>query len=424
MPISQYILNAPEQNRLQLRLRNKWMIRVRWYYLTILTGVVVGSVWLARIEDAPVGTYLTLSTIALAINGILWFATMPLHRPFWYQRSISVAQITLDLALASYVVYLQGGLTSRATVLYGLPILIAGVLLPPLFAYIAASLSSIAYVAALLLARYEGHFPSVSEILVPGAFYTSVFFILAAIVSRSTTINAQSERERSYTELLALLRHQLHHPVGVISAIVEMLEQSESIGHFSAQDRKFLRQIKQENHRMHTMVANLLAAGEQSKASNPSTVNIVELVEESATNCATAARRLKDLDTRYSGEALMIHAHADQLSLAFDNVIENAFRYSQPGTQVTIEIQDSPQWVKVVITDRGEGITPDKQKHLFERFSSFETDNDQSSLVDLYSLGLGLYVSRLIIHGHGGDIDVSSNPHIGTSITIKLKKGH
>jgi signal transduction histidine kinase len=424
MPISQFILDAPEQKRLQLRLRNKWMIRIRWYYVLILTAAIVGPTLLTNTHRQAIVGYVMTTIVALFCNGLLWLATLPTYSRIIYFQIIAFCQILLELTLASWIVYSQGGLASRTTVLYAIPILITGVLFRGWYAYVAAIFSAIAYGTALTAVYFVGNTElPLMDITVPIIFYASVFMVLAAVVSRVTDTIALNEREQSYNELLSLLRHELHHPISVMSALVEMLENSQSYSKFSPQERRFLKQLRHENQRLYSMIAKLLEAGEQSKDAQMSSVNIISVVNDSAVDCATAAKRLNDLDARFNGQALMVTGNAEQLRLVFDNIIENAFRYSDEGTKVSLSVHETKTAAEITVTDHGEGIAGPKQKHLFKRFTYFEHDNEEHKADAIYSLGLGLYVSKLIIERHGGEIAIHSEPQQGTNVTIKLKKG-
>jgi signal transduction histidine kinase len=426
MPISQYILNANEQQRLNLRLRNKWLIRIRWYYIVLLAGIAAVSTAITTKDTESVVLYITICGFGLLANFTLWavLALFPKKSVKFY-RSTAVLQLLTDLLLASAVITYQGGLDSRATALYALPILAAGILFRSWLAYTAATLSAITYSLSLVIAEARKGNDDILQLLVPIIFYGSFFFILAAITARFTAINSFNERRQSYGELLALLRHELHHPVGVIAALVEMLEHSESFAQINPADRTFVRQIKYENQRMHMMISNLLEAGsKKEKELNFKLVNVVDIVDTASINCATSMKRLKDLESQYSGQALFVKGSEEQLHIAINNLIDNAFRYSERGKKVVVAISEmDDDIIEIQITDEGQGLNKNQMKNFFDQFNEFETDNDgQEKKYDMYSMGLGLYVSKLIIEQHKGELTLKTEPQMGTRATIHLKK--
>ncbi len=423
MPISKYLLNAREQLETEMRVRNKWMIRVRWYYMLLLPGVAIIPTLLIATDKSPIKKYIIVALAGLAVNGLLWTATLPKRWGLEYYRAIAFFQVLLDMGLASYVIYSQKGFYSRATLLYAVPILAGGLLFQRGFSYLVAALSSLAYTATLLL--YASHHPHeylLRDALVPMLFYSCVFFVLAAIVSYYSRINAMDERQKSYIELVAMLRHQLHQPTGVIAALVEMLEHGESYNKLSPKEKEFIRQLKHENHRLNSMIANLLEAVhdiEEKPVRADEPINLIQLIEETANRCAASARRSKDLKINYPIKAFVIAGQPQQVAIAFENIIDNAFRYSPDDSPIQIDIQQDGPWIKVSVKDEGEGISTKQRKQLFRRFTKFEEGTNEDT-AQLYSMGLGLYVSKVIIERHEGKLEVEAASGKGTKVIVRL----
>jgi signal transduction histidine kinase len=427
MSLSQYILDSREQYRLQVRERNTWLARLRWYYLIILPAITVvvsnltGNEVVRNQEVA-----ISAAGIGVIVNTVLWGLTKFKKQPLIYYQIIAVGQILLDVTLASGIIYLQNGLASRTTLLFAIPIVGAGLLFTRTFAYIAAAFSAIGYTTALVLYRHAhpGSY-ELNQVTLPAVFYGVTFFIIAIIVTAYGKRNASNEREKSYSELLALLRHQLHHPTGVIAAIVEMLEFSDNYAKWPARDKSYLQQLKRENKRQHTLVANLLESvtdkGDELTDKDKKVFNIVELLNEESISCATGAKRLADLQTRLPNKVIEVEGDAEQLGTAFDNIISNAFHYTEKGTPVIISASEENYKVTVSIHDKGEGISETEQRALFKLFSKMQS-RISGDPEKLYDSGLGLYVAKLIIERHRGSLELSSSPKYGTNITVTLYK--
>jgi signal transduction histidine kinase len=427
MSLSQYILDSREQYRLQVRERNTWLARLRWYYLIILPGVSVITSNLTGNEVVHNQQVAIIAAgVGLVINTILWGLTKLKKRPLAYYQVIAFGQILLDVALASGIIYLQNGLASRTTLLFAIPIVGAGLLFTRTFAYIAAVLSAIGYTLALVLYRHAhpGSY-ELNQVTLPAVFYGVVFIIIAVIVTAYGKRNASNEREKSYTELLALLRHQLRHPTGVIAAIIEMLEYSENYPKWSATDKSYLQQLKRENKRQHTMIDNLLESvsgnDDELTDKDKKVFNIVQLLNDESISCATGAKRLADLQTRLPNELIEVEGDPGQLSIAFDNIIGNAFRYTEKGTPVIISASVENFKITVSIHDKGKGISEAEQRTIFKMFSKMQS-RISGDPEKLYDSGLGLYVANLIIERHRGKLELSSSAEYGTNITVTLFK--
>lgn len=95
------------------------------------------------------------------------------------------------------------------------------------------------------------------------------------------------------------------------------------------------------------------------------------------------------------------------------NIFQNARKYA-PGSPVEVTLSTQGGLIELRIHDEGPGISPEAQKKIFERFERAISASEVSGL------GLGLYISREIIHAHGGSISVESTPGKGATFIIQL----
>ncbi len=425
MSLSQYILDSREQYRLEVRQRNLWLIQLRWYYLLFLAAITM--IASALTNDNPSRNrriVLIAAGTGLAVNLLLWLLARAKSKKISYYHSVAVAQLVMDVALAASVVYLQGGLTSRATVLFAIPIVGAGLLFARSFAYSTALLSAVGYTLVLVLYRHNnpGSY-ELRQVTLPAVFYGAVFILIAAIVSGYRSRTASNEREKSYAELLSLLRHQLYHPSSVIAAIIDMLEHTSHYPNWPAVDKNYLEQLKHENERLHTMIANMLESitDHDQELKNIETIDIVKLLNEESVSAALGAKRVADLEAQLPNKSITIEADRDQLSTALMNIIGNAFRYTDQGTPVIISVAEDKDIVTISVHDKGKGISEQEQRALFKMFSKMES-RISGDPEKLYDTGLGLYVSKVIIERHKGKLELSSSAQYGTNVTLTLRR--
>ncbi|HLG69862.1 MAG TPA: ATP-binding protein, partial [Chloroflexota bacterium] len=100
----------------------------------------------------------------------------------------------------------------------------------------------------------------------------------------------------------------------------------------------------------------------------------------------------------------------------FDNLVENAVKYSPEGGEVIVCAQPSLSSVDVTVTDQGIGIAPEDVPYVFERFRRGLNVNDRR----FPGMGLGLYICRGIVEEHGGRIWATSSQGAGTTIHVWL----
>ncbi|HAE83250.1 MAG TPA: hypothetical protein DCK85_07660, partial [Ktedonobacter sp.] len=105
-----------------------------------------------------------------------------------------------------------------------------------------------------------------------------------------------------------------------------------------------------------------------------------------------------------------------RMSQVVGNILDNAIKYSPRGGQVTIKLEKQEGDYLVTIADQGIGISPEYLDHIFERFYRIRNTASRQ-----YSgIGLGLYVTKAIIEGHGGRIWVTNNEGLGCTISFTI----
>jgi signal transduction histidine kinase len=112
-----------------------------------------------------------------------------------------------------------------------------------------------------------------------------------------------------------------------------------------------------------------------------------------------------------------ITADPDRLRQVLTNLITNAVKYSPQGGSITIRCRErGSQHVVVEVVDPGMGIPSDQIARLFQKFQRVRTDEH----LQVPGTGLGLYICRLIVEGHGGQIWVESEIGKGSTFGFVL----
>ena len=101
------------------------------------------------------------------------------------------------------------------------------------------------------------------------------------------------------------------------------------------------------------------------------------------------------------------------------NVLVNALKYSPDGGDINVSFKkrqrsNGVKQVGIIIGDHGIGMTAEQQKHIYDRF--WRADNTK----EIAGTGLGMALVKEIMDIHQGNIDIKSQPDIGTSVTLWL----
>jgi signal transduction histidine kinase len=127
-----------------------------------------------------------------------------------------------------------------------------------------------------------------------------------------------------------------------------------------------------------------------------------------------AARPDRTIRVRPPAVPCHVRGSAVWVERAISNLVANAVKYSPDDEPVDVVISSQHGNVAVSVTDRGPGIPPDAQDRIFARFERLEETRKQTGT------GLGLYITRRLARGMGGDVTVSSLPGAGSTFVLSL----
>jgi K+-sensing histidine kinase KdpD len=142
-------------------------------------------------------------------------------------------------------------------------------------------------------------------------------------------------------------------------------------------------------------------------------VNIQALVRETVSKIRSripSHRFLTSIPAKFPS----IHADPLRVERILRNLLENAAKYSPPGSQVKVFARAEPEHLVIGVSDRGRGLSPGEQAKLFNLFQRLETANGVGGV------GLGLLVCRRLVEAHGGKIWVESEPGRGSTFFFTL----
>jgi signal transduction histidine kinase len=122
----------------------------------------------------------------------------------------------------------------------------------------------------------------------------------------------------------------------------------------------------------------------------------------------------KQVTLRAEGDDVVATGDRDRLRQVFANLIDNAIKYSERGSVVTIATRRQDDVAVVTVTDTGIGIAPEELPRIWERL--YRGDRSRTER----GLGLGLSLVRAYVRAHNGTISASSLPGQGTTFTINL----
>lgn len=221
-------------------------------------------------------------------------------------------------------------------------------------------------------------------------------------------IRSQAHREKEETKSLVTdLSHQLKTPVAALSSCFDILKNPD----LSEKERmEFQDRMEQQLHSLEQLIAALVNISRMETGMielQPEKGRIFDTILDAVNRIWIKAQQ-KDIEIHMEAgdeiEDLRIRHDRKWLSEALINILDNAVKYSPPGTMVTLRAFRMTSFLRIEIQDQGIGIPKEIYHKVFQRFFR----GKQPEVQNAEGAGVGLYLARRIIEGHHGTISLDT----------------
>jgi signal transduction histidine kinase len=234
-------------------------------------------------------------------------------------------------------------------------------------------------------------------------------------IGNAMMVSQLRELDRMKSEFVTSVSHDLRSPLTAILSYIELLER---VGELNEMQRTFVGNVRSSVASITSLVNDLLAltrieAG-MDKEREPIRLSRVArpCVEDLR---GRASVKGQTLSITVDGNEVPVYANPVRIRQVFNNLIDNAIKYTPEGGKISVHIRGAEGQVIIEVRDDGIGIPPEAQPHIFERFYRVK---EVASSYD--GTGLGLNIVSTIIQSYDGRIWVESLPAQGTTFTIML----
>ncbi len=233
-------------------------------------------------------------------------------------------------------------------------------------------------------------------------------------------ITSQRITEKASQGFIAQVAHEFLTPLTTIGSYNEMLMDGE------VEDREmqkeFYNTISEETTRLTRLIQNMLNIAKIEMGDltlNKGLVKTDWLINDSLSSIEGSAlkkniRIIKNMPDIFPS----LVGDKEMLKISLINILGNAVKYSNENGSITISLREENKMIIFSIADTGHGISKEDLPHIFDKFYR----SKDSQITEQIGSGLGLAITAEIIHLHGGEIEVQSEPGQGAQFTIIIPK--
>ncbi len=227
------------------------------------------------------------------------------------------------------------------------------------------------------------------------------------VIERTKRLKSMYE---SQSKFLADVSHEFKTPLAILKMHAGVFAASKD-----AEEKRAWYVMDATLDRLSRMVGNLLDVTKQCSSQHglrKKRILVKELLQETESDCAMLAED-KGIRLYFSSENFFVLGERDRLKEVILNLLSNALRHTPAGGSISLVARESDGEAEIVVRDTGRGISRENMPHIFERFYRIGDS-------DFAGTGIGLYLCRQIIEGHGGTITAESSPGKGSWFTVRL----
>lgn len=258
--------------------------------------------------------------------------------------------------------------------------------------------------------------PERRRILEAMAAQVAVALERAHLAEEAQRAQLAKEADRLYAILLDSISHNLRTPLATIIAALSALAGTEHGAPPDPRRRELLETAREEARRLNRLVENLLNITRLQAGRPQLLLDWCDLEDVVSYALDQMASLLKDrpVHVHLDPDLPLVRADHGLLAQVLINLLDNAVKYSPPGSPIQIAVRKADGEVHMEVADRGYGIPAQHRERVFEKFYRVEQPGSPAGV------GLGLAISKAVVEAHGGTIRLEPRAGGGTVVTVIL----
>lgn len=247
-----------------------------------------------------------------------------------------------------------------------------------------------------------------------GEGITFFLLILAGAIFIFRAVRKQLRFNIEQQHFMMALTHELKTPIAVATLNLETLQKRKLE---ESQQQKLIQNTLQEANRLNTLCNNMLLSSQIDAANYTLTNEEVDISDIAQTCVSEYQNRFPQYSFEKDiAENLFVMGDRMLLQIVLNNLLDNAIKYSPKASIITIHLFAQGNTIITQIKDTGKGISKEDKEKIFEKF--YRAGNNATKTAK--GTGLGLYLTKIIVAKHKGNISVTDNIPNGSIFDIKL----
>lgn len=225
--------------------------------------------------------------------------------------------------------------------------------------------------------------------------------------------------DKAKDEFVSMASHQLRTPLTSVKGYISMVLEGD-VGKITKDQHKLLSEAFTSSERMVHLINDFLNVSRIQTGKfqiDRHDADLVKIVTQEVKSLQTTAES-RDLNLKLTvpKKPIVLSLDENKIRQVIMNFIDNALYYSPPDSEIVVYLSVTPKEVKLEVRDHGIGVPRDQQTKLFTKF--FRADNARTQRPD--GTGVGLFLTKKVIDGHGGRLVFSSEEGKGSTFGFKL----
>jgi two-component system, sensor histidine kinase and response regulator len=279
-------------------------------------------------------------------------------------------------------------------------------------------ITAYASIETAVSATKRGAYDFLAKPFTPDELKSTIRKAAARLILAKQARKLAEEKQRVRFEFIRVLAHELKAPLNAVTGYLELIQKHSQGDRMSDYDEMIGRSL----HRIDGMNKLIYDLLDLTRIESGKCIRRLAVVDLRAAAQAAIDSVQAEADARkitlsvHSGGDASLTADAGEIAMLLNNLISNAVKYNRDGGSVDVTIARQASQAVITVADRGIGMESDQLGRIFDEFARIK--NEQTNHIP--GSGLGLSIVKKLVQLYDGEVEVESQPQVGTTFTVVL----